>query len=111
MLICLFYRKPTFQRNELEQEFQRHRQYSEGMRKLIRKKTVPKHGGKLGQLPPLSSTAPIGDEQQPGGGSSSFVLPIQHRTVVENSSDDDAATKSLVVPSTRDILQKKVEQE
>lgn len=56
-----FYRKPRFQAHELEMEFQQHKKYSDGLRKIIRKKTVPKHAGKHGLLPPLSHTVGLND--------------------------------------------------
>ena len=48
--------KPSLQINEMEHDFQLHKRYSEGMRRLVKKKTAPKHGGKIGALPPLHST-------------------------------------------------------
>ncbi len=38
----------------MEHDFQLHKRYSEGMRKLVKRKSVPKHGGKQGHLPPIS---------------------------------------------------------
>ena len=38
--------------NDLENEFHQHKKYSDNLRRL-RKKKLPKHGGKPGQLPPL----------------------------------------------------------
>jgi hypothetical protein len=50
----IFDLKPSVQITEMEHDFQLHKRYSEGMRKLVKRKSVPKHGGKQGHLPPIS---------------------------------------------------------
>lgn len=49
-----FFRKPYLMVNELEDDFSQHKRYSENIRKL-KKKKMPKHNGKLGQLPPIEN--------------------------------------------------------
>ena len=38
----------------MEHDFQLHKRYSEGMRKIIKRKSIPRHGGKQGHLPPIN---------------------------------------------------------
>lgn len=45
----------------MEHDFQLHKRYSEGMRKLVKRKSVPKHGGKQGHLPPISGGGHMDD--------------------------------------------------
>ena len=48
----------------MEHDFQLHKRYSEGMRKLVKRKSVPKHGGKQGHLPPISHNGGQLDDDQ-----------------------------------------------
>ncbi len=52
-LIGSLYRKPSLNLNALEQEFTQHQKYSDTLRRIQKRKIMPKHGGKVGQLPPL----------------------------------------------------------
>jgi hypothetical protein len=53
----IFDLKPSFQITEMEHDFRQHKRYSDGLRKFMKRKSIPRHGGKAGHLPPLSSTA------------------------------------------------------
>jgi len=57
----IFDLKPSVQITEMEHDFQLHKRYSEGMRKLVKRKSVPKHGGKQGHLPPISGGGHMDD--------------------------------------------------
>ena len=51
----IFDLKPSVQITEMEHDFQLHKRYSEGMRKIVKRKSVPRHGGKQGHLPPITA--------------------------------------------------------
>lgn len=89
------------------------------MRKVtIRKKTQPKHGGRIGQLPPLSSTAPINDLEAlrqkdhsavDGAGKEirASTLEIDEGENTHRTGGGVDVSRSLEIHSTRELLENK----
>jgi hypothetical protein len=74
----------------MEHDFQLHKRYSEGMRKLVKRKSVPKHGGKQGHLPPISIN---------GGGQDNETLQLASEL---NLSSQDTINRTNTLEQTID---------